>query len=249
MAEDDLSSSIVASCIKQASEKGYSLNEIAEICKVSRGTVARYRKKLGIVDSPPSTNEPQKKAGAGGAGFSEILKAINQDYAETIRMLGSKTHWFQEALLEIGWISMVMAFQYAKIDVRDLPNKVEEFKDADNFVSFVTQYLVAMVQSSKEGVEAILERDREIAKLRDAVKILAAMVKGLKKLNNDLTKQNEIMSNILSNRGLMEEYIEALNQKALLEAITQMSQSTSVPTPAGTVNLMEKGKEGESSVQ
>jgi AcrR family transcriptional regulator len=249
MAEDDLASNIVISCIKQASEKGYSLNEIAEICKVSKRTVARYRKKLGIVDSPPSNDEPPKKAGAGGAGINEILRAINQDYAETIRMLGSKTHWFQEALLEIGWISMVMAFQYAKIDVKDLPNKVEEFKDADNFVSFVTQYLVAMVQSSKEGVEAILERDREISKLRDAVKILAAMVKGLKKLNNDLTKQNEIMSNILSNRGLMEEYIEALNQKALLEAITQMSQSTSVPAEVGTANLMEKGKEGESNVQ
>jgi DNA-binding transcriptional regulator GbsR (MarR family) len=249
MAEDDLASNIVISCIKQASEKGYSLNEIAEICKVSKSTVARYRKKLGFVDSPPGNDEPPKKAGSGGAGINEILRAINQDYAETIRMLGSKTHWFQEALLEIGWISMVMAFQYAKIDVKDLPNKVEEFKDADNFVSFVTQYLVAMVQSSKEGVEAILERDREISKLRDAVKILAAMVKGLKKLNNDLTKQNEIMSNILSNRGLMEEYIEALNQKALLEAITQMSQSTSVPAEVGTANLMEKGKEGESNVQ
>jgi len=249
MAEDDLASNIVITCIKQASEKGYSLNEIAEICKVSKSTVARYRKKLGIIDSPSGNDEPPKKTG-GGAGINEIIRAINQDYAETIRMLGSKTHWFQEALLEIGWISMVMAFQYAKIDVKDLPTKVEEFKDADNFVSFVTQYLVAMVQSSKEGVEAILERDREIAKLRDAVKILAAMVKGLKKLNNDLTKQNEIMSNILSNRGLMEEYIEALNQKALLEAITQMSQSTSVPTEVGTANLMEKGKEeGNGNVQ
>jgi hypothetical protein len=156
-------------------------------------------------------------------GFSEVYRALGQEYADVIRMVMERTGWFTEALVNIGWWSVLAAFQYARIEPKDIPRKIEQYKDAEAFVRDVTNYLTAMIQASSDAVNTITSLQREAERYRNVAKVLAGIVKGLRLQLSDTTRKLEVAQALLSRYDLLEEYASAIAQLAIVESLTNTS--------------------------
>jgi hypothetical protein len=156
-------------------------------------------------------------------GFREVYRALGQEYADIIRMVMERTGWFTEALVSIGWWSMLAAFQYARIDPKDVPRRVEQYEDAEAFVRDVINYLTAMIQASSDAVNTITNLQREAERYRNVAKVLAGIVNGLRLQLSDTTRKLEVAQALLSRYGLLEEYASAIAQLAIVESLTNTS--------------------------
>jgi len=157
-----------------------------------------------------------------GTGISEVLKALGREYAETIEKLSEKRSWFTAVLVDLGFESMLMAFQYAKIDPKDILRKVEEFDDPDRFKEFVRRHLAAMIEASADAVKAIVERDKRIQQLENVIRVLSAVSAGLKKTVDDLTLKLNMAEMLISKYNLQEEYVNTLMQANIIHALTRI---------------------------
>jgi AcrR family transcriptional regulator len=228
-------------CIYDLYSQGASINQIIKICHVSPGTVYRYLKREGgkegdveggqevgkevvkkvepKVEVPVPQTRTRGETRYVGTGVAEVMKVLGSEYADMLKTVLEKTQWFTEALVNIGWLSTIAAFQYARVDPKDIPKKLSEFQDADKFVEFVGKYLIAMIQGSADATNIILEKDRELSKWVNASKTLAAIVKGLKVQVKDLTRQLEIAQALMTKYGILEEFVNALAQHRIIEAL------------------------------
>jgi hypothetical protein len=125
-------------------------------------------------------------------GFREVYRALGQEYADIIRMVMERTGWFTEALVNIGWWSVLAAFQYTRVEPKDIPRKIEQYKDSEAFVKDVTNYLMAMIQASSDAVNTIMNLQREVERYRDVAKVLAGIVKGLRLQLRNTTQRLEV---------------------------------------------------------
>jgi AcrR family transcriptional regulator len=222
-------------CIYELHSRGASINQIAKTCQVSTKTVYRYIRgeeggeevvgkdepKVDVskveVPVPPKTRGGEARYV--GTGVSEVMKVLGSEYADMLKTVLEKTQWFTEALVNIGWLSTIAAFQYARVDPKDIPKKLSEFQDSEKFIEFVGKYLIAMIQGSADATNIILEKDRELSKWVNASKTLAAIVKGLKVQVKDLTRQLEIAQSLMTKYGILEEFVNALAQHRIIEAL------------------------------
>jgi uncharacterized protein YutE (UPF0331/DUF86 family) len=175
-----------------------------------------------------------------GTGISEVLKALGREYAETIEKLSEKRSWFTAVLVDLGFESMLMAFQYAKVDPKDVLRKVEEFDDPDKFKEFVRRHLAAMIEASADAVKAIVERDKRIRQYENALRVLSAISAGLKKTVDDLTLKLNMAEMLISKYNLQEEYVNTLMQANIIHALTRIPLE--VPQPREAVVVESKGK-------
>jgi transposase len=240
-------------CIYDLYSQGASINQIIKTCHVSPGTVYRYLKRDEVeggkevakrvdVRAEPKVEVPVPQTKTRGetrygTGIAEVMKVLGSEYADMLKTVLEKTQWFTEALVNIGWLSTIAAFQYARVDPKDIPKKLSEFQDADKFVEFVGKYLIAMIQGSADATNIILEKDRELSKWVNASKTLAAIVKGLKVQVKDLTRQLEIAQALMTKYGILEEYVNALAQHRIIEALAL--------APIQTQEVKEEVKEEE----
>jgi len=231
-------------CIVEELKAGKDFKEIAEKCNVHVKTVRNWARKLGIAEEGRIRGETS--GGDGGSAKTAsvgrgdmVQKTLASEYAEMIKQLTEKTKWFNQALVEIGFNSLLAAFQYARIDPKEIAEKVEEFKDPREFVDFVMNYIYAMIEASSEGVKAIVERDMKIDKYEKALRILGAMVRAREKVIRDLTRNLQVANAILTKYGLMDEYVAASVQAQLVEQLTIPAQP--VPQVAGS----SEGERGE----
>jgi cell division septum initiation protein DivIVA len=118
----------------------------------------------------------------------------------------------------------MMAFQFARVEPKDIPKKIEEFEDADKFVDFVNKNLYAMIQASTDAVKAIIERDEKIRKYEDAIKLMAMIIKAQRKAVSELSRKMQIAQAILTRYGLLEEFMFASAQYSVLEALAVTSE-------------------------
>jgi hypothetical protein len=153
-------------------------------------------------------------------GFREVYRALGQEYADIIRMVTERTGWFVEALVNIGWWSVVAAFQYARIEPKDIPRRIERYRDSEAFVRDVTNYLTAMIQASSGAVNTITNLQREAERYRNVAKVLAGIVNGLRLQLRNTTQRLEVAQALLSRYDLLEEYASAIAQLAIVESLT-----------------------------
>jgi len=220
--------------------------EIAEKCNISRRQLYRYIEFLEkfkemykdvsehvkkLREEKPEPKEPQQQPKETkeerryvGTGISEVMKVLGREYAEIISTVTERTKWFTEALVKIGWSSTMMAFQFARVEPKDIPRKVGEFEDADKFVDFVNRNLYAMIQASTDAVKAIIERDEKIRKYEDAIKLMAVIIKAQRKAVSELSRRMQIAQAILTRYGLLEEFMFASAQYSVLEALAVTSE-------------------------
>jgi hypothetical protein len=156
-------------------------------------------------------------------GFREVYRALGQEYADIIRMVTERTGWFTEALVNIGWWSVLAAFQYVRVEPKDIPRKIEQYKDSEAFVKDVTNYLTAMIQASSDAVNTITSLQREAERYRNVAKVLADIVKGLRLQLRNTTQRLEVAQAILLRYDLLEEYANAIAQLAIVELLTSTS--------------------------
>jgi hypothetical protein len=230
-------------CVVEELKAGKDFKEIAEKCHVHVKTVQNWARKLGIVREGRSSGE----TGGGGGDSAKtafvgrgdaVQKTLASEYAELVKQLTEKTKWFNQALVEIGFNSLLAAFQYARIDPKEIAEKVEEFKDPEEFVGFVMKYIYAMIEASSESVKAIVERDAKIEKYEKALRILGAMVRAREKVIRDLTRNLQVANAILTKYGLMDEYVAASVQAQLIEQLTIPAQ------PAPQIIQESRGERG-----
>ena len=217
-------------CVLEELKAGRSVDEAAVKCGVDKRTVRKLMKQAGISAGgrreagEEEDSGRQSRTAPAGRGDA-VQKTLAAEYAELIRQVAEKTRWFNQALVDIGFRSLLAAFQYAKIDPRDVAEKVEEFKDPGEFVEFVMKHIYAMIEASSDSVRAIVERDMTLEKYEKAVRILGAMVKSRDKVIRDLARNLQVANAILTRYGLMDEYITASVQAQLLEQLAIPSQA------------------------
>jgi hypothetical protein len=203
--------------------------QIARLCDSTQQYVNWLRKKLMRELHGSSKIEEKKKEynkevrdtkKYAGPGTSEAVRALGKDYAETIEKLSEKRSWFTNVLVDLGFESMLMAFQFAKIDPKDIPRKVEEFDNPEKFKEFVRKYLTAMIEASSDATSAILERDKKIRQLENTVKIAAELLKAQKRVIEELLLKINIAETLISRYGLQDEYIQTLMQANIIQVLT-----------------------------
>jgi archaellum component FlaC len=74
---------------------------------------------------------------------------------------------------------VLAAFQYARVEPKDIPRRIEQYRDSEAFVRDVINYLTAMIQASSDAVNTITNLQREVERYRNVAKVLADIVKGL----------------------------------------------------------------------
>jgi hypothetical protein len=168
----------------------------------------------------------------------EIYRVLGREYAGILETVLDKTNWFNEALVSIGWWSMIAAFQYARIDPKDIPRRVEQYKDAEAFVKDVTSYLTAMIQASSDAVNTITSLRREVERYKNASRVLANIVNALRLQLRDTTRKLEVAQAILSRYGLLEEYANAVAQIAIIESIALTPLKPAEPTDQKEVEVV-----------
>jgi len=211
-------------CLEEAKRKGLSRGEASKLCGVGTTTVQRYwsemERQQGADQPQPGEPrplvrrvEPEERRFT-GTGISEVMRTLGREYSEILKVTLEKTAWFNKALVEVGWISTLMAFQYARVDPKDVARKVEEFKDPENFVDFVVRHLQAMLQASADAVKAIIERDERIEFLDRVVQELAERAKSYRRAARNISLslgiQLEAARIVLSRYNLLQEYLTTL---------------------------------------
>ena len=236
-------------CVAEWMAKGYSTRDIAKICGFSSSaTVHYYIKKLrGEAQSRPRSSRaqpsqaetpPVARGSPEGGAFRDIYRILGQEYASMLKTVMDKTGWFTEALVSIGWWSMIAAFQYARIDPKDISRRVEQYKDAEAFVKDVINYLTAMIQASSDAVNTITSLQREVERYKNVARVLAGIVNGLKLQLHDTTRKLEIAQTLLSRYGLLEEYANAVAQLAIIESIALTPLKPAEPTDQKEVEVV-----------
>ena len=190
-----------------------------ELEDLARKIYVEQQKASKVREGEPGESGAVRAQGRGSAGTSEVLRALGEEYAAVVRSITEKTRWFADALTYIGWYSTLAAFQFAKVDPKDIPVKVAEFADVNNFVRFVTENLSAMIEANAEGAKAIMECKRELTRYRNALKVLAYIATVLRKQLRSVIVQLQLAHNIISKYGLLEEYLNLTSQYAVVEAL------------------------------
>jgi predicted transcriptional regulator len=173
---------------------------LAQACRELRAnpqlTLSEIAKRLGVTSAAlsmqiakwrtPAPDPPPRRQGEAreegprprgtSAGFTEVLRALGSEYAEIVKRVAEKADWFIDAVTDIGFYAVLAAFQFAKVDPKDIPKKVEEFKDPEEFKKFVVNYLSAMIQAGGESAAVIEKLQREVARLRTLVKAYRRMI-------------------------------------------------------------------------
>lgn len=227
-------------CVAKWKAQGLSVRQIADACKIPYPTVEYYIKKYLSGDRSQSTRStasqaqpetpPAPRGSPEGGAFRDIYRILGQEYASMLKTVMDKTGWFTEALVSIGWWSMIAAFQYARIDPKDIPRRVEQYKDAEAFVRDVTNYLTAMIQASSDAVNTITSLQMDVERYKNASRVLAGIVNALKLQLRDTTRKLEVAQALLSRYGLLEEYANAVAQIAIVESIALMPLKPAEPT-------------------
>jgi len=198
---------------------------------LARELYARQRLAEGAGGSEGDRGDaPQQPRGgrAGGAGAAEVLRVLGEEYASVIKAITEKTRWFTDALINIGWYSTMMAFQYVRVDPKDIPLRVAEFADQNEFVKFVVTNLANMIEVHYEGAEALRKREQELTRCSNILKVMTTLAAGWRTQAEELGRSLQIAQAIISRYGLFEEYLHAIAQYTTLRAVMN------VPTPAAT---------------
>jgi len=209
--------------VKFGNRSEYISRELEDLAR-KMYTEQRARTSPEAVEGGQPAKEYQPRSG--GAGTSEVMRALGEEYAAIIKTVTEKTRWFTEALVEIGWFATMMAFQFARVEPKDIPMKVAEFSDSKEFVKFVVRNLNTLIEADYNAAQAIAERDRMITRLNNAAKFLAYLAADWRNKALRLAKERQVAHILIDKYGLINEYLNLIAQFTLIESALAPQQET-----------------------
>jgi len=159
--------------------------EIAQIMRVSLGTVGRKRVMLYPRPVKKEEASPQQEKGANGGeppvGSKQMMK---QDQAlvtvvPTSRPLMETVirnmSWWQQAVQDIGWRAIFLAVSVAESD-KDVKELLAGFKTEEEFVNYISSILSALYDAKKDAKKLLALGDdlRDAQMVVDLYKIYTA---------------------------------------------------------------------------
>ena len=157
-------------------ELGLNKRYIGEALREAGLTGAKKKRKPTVQKrTPPADGVPEFRAPkipgpatfampkSGGSGdqkpqkiYEQPMRVLDDSYSQLTKHLTERIDWFVEALTKIGWSAMMISFQTAQISSSEAFERLDEFKDADQFVQFVNTYLSALWQA-KDDAQALVK--------------------------------------------------------------------------------------------
>jgi len=179
---------------KKLVDEGRTNREIAQIMKVSLGTVGR--KRAALYPRPVQEEEAnlqQEKGANGGEPPVEPEQMMKQDQAlvtmvptnrPLMEAVIKNMSWWQQAVQDIGWRAIFLAVSTAESD-EDVNQRLAGFKTEQEFVDYISSVLSALYDAKKDAQKLLaLKEDLRLTEAElDLYKIYADK---LEERNNEL---------------------------------------------------------------
>jgi|ECHhosMinimDraft_1075155.scaffolds.fasta_scaffold00890_2 hypothetical protein len=170
---------------KKLVDEGRTNREIAQIMKVSLGTVGR--KRAALYPRPVQKEEAnlqQEKGANGGEPPVDTEQMMKQDQAlvtmvptsrPLIEAVIKNMSWWQQAVQDIGWRAIFLAVSTAESD-KDVNQRLAGFKSEQEFVDYISSILSALYDAKKDAEKLLALREdlRDAQTTADLYKIYAS---------------------------------------------------------------------------
>lgn len=197
----------------------------------------------GAEGDPEARDEKSVKRGSAlpSQTTQSTLRKLDEMYADALSALAQKVGWWTNAMLEIGQAATMIALQTGKVDPGRVREKLEEFKDASAFVSFVMDKFTAMVQAASDSATAVAECQDQLRLKESGIKYLGYVLKRAKEKIEALLFENLMLRKDLE-FAVSRLDPEDVNRMFMAKAFTAYAYS---PQQGGGVNNSEgEDKEG-----
>ncbi len=164
--------------------------ECGDITEEKAEEVKEMLKEMKKEETKKPKREEKERAEHVGVGKRITLEALDRTQAKVASRLLENVSWFSEAVHNIGFYSTIIALQYAKVDPNEIEQRITQFKDAEEFASFVKKQLSELY--SKGG-----EKARKLLELEEKRRRLEAENAYVFYLTNKIARQVELLKNIL----------------------------------------------------
>ena len=154
---------------KKLVDEGRTNREIAQIMKVSLGTVGRKRAALypRPVQKEEANLQQEKGANGGEPPPVDAEQMMKQDQALVTMVPTSRPlmeavikniSWWQQAVQDIGWRAIFLAVSTAESD-EDVNQRLAGFKTEQEFVDYISSVLSALYDAKKDAEKLLALRD------------------------------------------------------------------------------------------
>lgn len=120
-----------------------------------------------------------------GVGRRLTLEMLDRSHAQLVKDLAETVSWFSEAIHKIGWITVFIAMQHAKIPRDQMYDAVRKFRDPDEFVEFIIDHFSALLEASEDAF-AIERYKKDLEILEAKLDVIKACFYRMKKQRDDL---------------------------------------------------------------
>ena len=170
---------------KRPVDEGRTEGEIAQIMKVSLGTVGRKRAALypRPVQKEEANLQQEKRADRGEPPVDpEQMMKQDQALATVIptnrplmEAVIKNMSWWQQAVQDIGWRAIFLAVSTAESD-EDVNQRLAGFKTEEEFVDYISSILSALYDAKKDAQKLLALKDdlRDAQTAADLYKIYAS---------------------------------------------------------------------------
>ena len=171
-------------------QEGYPTQEILEKLHISPYKFYEYLKEKGVElrrvkEAKKKIREKIREKIDRGTLPKDIVRALDSSYAGVVRKVMEQVDWFTTAIHEIGLGATFMAFQIAKVDPRDVFNKVMEFRDPEAFVDYVLGIFASIPEVLYDAM-VLQEYKDKLSQYRAMFRIAVEKIKVLMQENRDL---------------------------------------------------------------
>ena len=128
-------------------------NENDSVCITPEGDIDA-KELLNLFKTLRQSEEQSYEEGRSGksnVGKRYTLEALDRSHAKIVRNIAETVSWFTDVLHDIGFYATIIAMQHAKVPPEQLYNKIKEFKDPKEFVNFVKDHLVALLEAKEDA--------------------------------------------------------------------------------------------------
>jgi len=121
-----------------------------------------------------------------GTGRKITLEALDRSHAKIVQNITERVSWFADVLNEIGFYATLIAMQQAKVPPEELYDRIVDFRDPQEFVDFVKDHLVALLEA-KEEAQKIIEYRKKLDVMDAKLALLEEVIEQLRQQRDQAT--------------------------------------------------------------
>ena len=106
-----------------------------------------------------------------------------RDSQPLLKGIVEKVSWMQDAIYDLGFFSLLVSMQTAKVTPENLYQLVERFRDKDEFLRYAMRHMVALLEASRDAAR--------ILELEDRARLLAAQLEFTKWVAERLREERD----------------------------------------------------------